>query len=104
MAYLSDQATTSMDDFFIKFDLEKYYEKPLSQITKAEKDKALKFIKNKFQQMYSNNAEEIFDIIWANQNLRGSLFGGRTESVARTYFNSLINSESSILYDFIKVE
>jgi hypothetical protein len=62
------------------------------------------FIKNQFKQLFLTKQNEIFDVIWNNNNLRTSLFSGRTESAARTYFTSLVDNESSVLYNFIKVE
>jgi hypothetical protein len=62
------------------------------------------FIKNQFKQLFLSKPNEIFQVIWNNNNLRTSLFGGRTESAASTYFTSLIDNENSILYNFIKAE
>ena len=48
--------------------------------------------------------QELFQTIWNNQNLRNSLFGNRTETAARTYFNTLSSNTDSVLYNFIKIE
>ena len=60
LAYLSDAGTNNLNRIKYKFDLEKFYGKPLAQITETEKQQALTYIKGKFKRMYVNNAENMF--------------------------------------------
>jgi len=56
-----------------------------------------------WKKAFIDNAD-FFDIIWANQNLRGSLFTHTDQVEAFTEFETMINSTNSKLYNFIKIE
>ncbi len=88
-----------------------------SKENEKKKISELSLIKTRFKNMmYSNNAlttqgEEIFNTIWDNQQLRGSLFGELDEvndiiknQYENNQFQTLINNTNSDLYQFIKVQ
>ena len=62
------------------------------------------FIKNQFKQLFLTKQNEIFDVIWNNNNLRTSLFTHSDEMEAFTEFENMINSIDTSLYSFIKIE
>ena len=68
------------------------------------------FIKNQFKELFIAKAEDMFEVIWANQNLRGSLFDNVNEfddvikAQKRGVFNTWVNNQDEILFKFIKVE
>jgi hypothetical protein len=59
-------------------------------------------VKNAFKELFTNKMDEIFEVIWNNQGLKNSLFGGRNNNAAKSYFNELIQgSDNNRLYNFI---
>jgi hypothetical protein len=70
-------------------------------------------IKQQFQKLYQKNADDVFDVIWNNQNLRSSLFGNEisnitdmniAKQISKQSFNSKINDINNNIYKFIKAE
>jgi len=68
------------------------------------KNNDLNHLKQLWKKAFIENETTAFQTIWNNTELRGSLFGNRTEQLARNYFNTLINNENSIIFNFIKIE
>ncbi len=69
------------------------------------------FIKNQFKELFEMRKTEIFNTIWNNQQLRGSLFPELDDyNEALMEFEDLITqvdnngNPNSILYSFIKSE
>lgn len=69
-------------------------------------------LKNMWKTVFQKRKTEIFNTIWDNQSLRGSLFPNLpteiTPIVKQQYFtnqfDNLVNTTESILYNFIKVQ
>ena len=77
----------------------------------ALKNDDINHLKQLWKKAFTDYKDQAFDIIWANQNLRGSLFGtGISKADAKLEFIDLIdeldnpNITNPILYSFIKVE
>ncbi|MCP1383612.1 hypothetical protein [Runella salmonicolor] len=96
--YLSDQArVTSMNQLEYWFDGKK-------GVTESQ-------VKEKFKQMMYNGTTlttqgtAVFNAIWGNVGLRGSLFPNISDPIAgKDRFEEIIESTSSIFYNFIKVK
>lgn len=64
----------------------------------------------KFQNVFSNQDNEIFDAIWENVELRASLFPPNQFPAdeiasAKTYFHDILVTDlSSAIYSFIRVQ
>lgn len=101
ITYLSDASkVTSLDKLEYWFDSMKF-----------NKSKDPQPIKEKFKQMILNGnilsikGENVFNAIWGNIALRESLFGNRSESTAKLYFqNTIIKDLSNSFYNFIKLK
>lgn len=62
-------------------------------------------IKNRFKNVFENNAEDIFNKFWNNQNLRNNLFGNRNYNSAKNYYTDLVNGvDNNKLYSIINLE
>ena len=59
-------------------------------------------VKNAFKDLFTAKEDDIFEVIWDNQNLRNSLFGNRNNNAAKSYFKELVKgSDNNKLYNFI---
>lgn len=72
---------------------------PFSTIAEAET-----WVKGRFQVMMQENSSSIFQTVFNNSSLRGSLSLSNDSAVAFNQFNSLVNNSNSVLFQFIKVE
>jgi hypothetical protein len=69
------------------------------------------FIKNQFKQLFLTKQNEIFQVIWDNNNLRTSLFGPISQSQLnlvkdskKVIFTNWVNTMDNKIYKFIKIE
>jgi hypothetical protein len=69
------------------------------------------FIKNQFKQLFLTKQNEIFDVIWNNNNLRTSLFGPISQNQLnlvkdskKAIFSNWVNTMDNKIYKFIKIE
>ena len=60
-------------------------------------------VKNAFKELFTQKADEIFDIILNNQQLRNDLFRDNMLS-PKQQFNQLTNNTNSLLYRFLKAD
>ena len=73
-------------------------------VATALKNDDINHIKQLWKDAFIAKAEDMFEVIWANQNLRGSLFDLNSNIAPIQQFENLINTPNSVLYSFIKVE
>jgi len=88
-------------------DLEYYFDGRKSGISEA-------YVKGVFQEMFKNKESEIFNVIWGNTTLRGSLFpetiGLNTNDLNNIKpsvlikFRNNISTTSNLFYNFIQVK
>ena len=69
------------------------------------------FVKGKFQQIFKNNKDDLFDIIWNNPNLRTDILGSIPPNISPAFrlqkkqdFENIINSKGDRLFKFIKIK
>lgn len=69
------------------------------------------FIKGKFQQLFKNNTDDLFDVIWNNPNLRADVFGSIPPNPPPAFriqkkqdLETIINSKGDKLFKFIKIK
>lgn len=61
-------------------------------------------MKEKWKVIFLNREQEIFEIIWNNQNFRNNIFEINISRIdAELDFHDFISNSSSIIYNFIKV-
>lgn len=66
---------------------------------------ALTEMKKQWKSVFESNADEIFDVIWENQNLRNSLFeSGLEKADIKSDFLEMISDTNDSFFNFIKVE
>ncbi|MCV6629602.1 MAG: hypothetical protein OIF50_07055, partial [Flavobacteriaceae bacterium] len=80
--------------------------KDLEYIFEARKlgSNGAKFIKKQFKGLFLAKKEEIFEIIWNNESLRGDLLKTQDELVGLQRFQGLVLDDKSKLYSFIKAQ
>ena len=61
-------------------------------------------VRSAFNRLFTNKTDEIFEVIFENQNLRNSLFDINSVMPPKQQFNQLIDNTSSYLYKFIKAD
>jgi len=67
---------------------------------------ALTKMKGQWKSVFQNKADDIFDVIWENENLRNSLFGNLASSQtnSRALFNTLVQNTDDKIFKFVIVE
>ncbi|UII29068.1 hypothetical protein LVD15_11745 [Fulvivirga maritima] len=88
---------------FDKFQWKAYFDK-LKSAWGSEAN-ALTQMKSQWKTVFESKSDDIFEVIWGNQNLKNSLFdSGLTKADAKLDFVDMVSSTDDALYKFIKVE
>lgn len=61
-------------------------------------------LKHLWKKAFTENADNAFDAIWGNANMKNNLFEDMSRSEAKIDFNEMLNTLDDELFKFIKAE